>query len=328
MTNQPTKDLGASIRQRLLNQARESRRPFNELLQYYAMERFPYRLSKSPYVNNFVLKGALMFNVWRGPFSRPTMDIDLLGRLGNDMESIIAALRRVCIQEVEPDGLVFEPESLVGERIIEGAFYEGIRVRLRGSLGTATVVIQIDIGFGDTIVPFAVTADYPTILDLPVPLVQGYSKESAIAEKFQIMAKLRILNSRLKDFLDIWLLSHQFDFEGQTMAAAIKETFRNRGTEIPSDPVALMMAFGQDTAKQSQWRGFRRRNLLEDAPENLMEVVDSISAFLGPVTEAVALGKTFSEIRKYPGPWKEMEALNTLQFLKKTLSACEEFETQ
>lgn len=252
MTRQGSKDIAASVRQRLLNKARESGRPFNEILQYYAMERFLYRLSKSPYANNFVLKGALMFNVWRGPLSRPTMDIDLSGRLSNDMEGIIVALRQVCIQEVESDGLVFRPDSVVGERIIEGASYEGIRVRLRGSLGTALVVIQVDIAFGDVIVPFAVATDYPTILDLPIPLVQGYSKESTIAEKFQIMVRLGVLNSRLKDFFDIWLLSRQFDFEGQTLGSAIKETFRNRETEIPAQPVALMTAFAQDTAKQSQ----------------------------------------------------------------------------
>lgn len=311
MTSQNPKDLVASIRQRLLNKARGSGHPFNEILQYYAMERFLYRLSKSPYANSFVLKGALMFNVWRGPLSRPTMDIDLLGRLTNDMESIIAALKRVCTQEVEPDGLIFEPDSVVAERIIEGASYEGIRVRLRGSLGTARVVIQVDIAFGDIIVPFAMTTDYPTILDLPIPLVQGYSKESAIAEKFQIMVKLGILNSRLKDFFDIWLLSRQFDFEGKTLALAIKETFRNRETEIPTEPVTLMTAFAQDADKQSQWRGFRRRNLLEDSPENLTDVVDFISTFLGPVTEAIVLGKTFSGIWKHPGPWREMEKSET-----------------
>jgi hypothetical protein len=307
MTRQSTKDIDASVRQRLLNKARQSGRPFNEILQYYAMERFLYRLSKSPYANNFVLKGALMFNVWRGPLSRPTMDIDLLGRLTNDMESVIAALRRVCTQDVEQDGLIFEPDSVVGERIIEGASYEGIRVRLRGSLGTARVMIQVDIAFGDIIVPFAMTTDYPTILDLPVPSVQGYSKESAIAEKLQIIVRLGILNSRLKDFYDIWLLSGQFDFDGQTLASAIQQTFRARETEIPAQPDALMAAFAQDADKQSQWRGFRRRNLLEDAPESLLDVADCISTFLAPVVETIVLGKTFNEVWKHPGPWGEME---------------------
>ena len=311
MTNQRTKELTASVRRRLLNKARQSGRPFNEILQYYAMERFLYRLSKSKYANNFVLKGALMFNVWRGPLSRPTMDIDLLGRLANDMESINAALRSVCTQEVEPDGLIFESDSVAGEGIIEGASYEGIRVRLRGSLGTARVVIQIDIAFGDIIVPFATTTDYPTILDLPIPLVQGYTKESAIAEKLQIMVRLGILNSRLKDFFDIWLLSRQFDFKGQTLASAVKETFRNRETEIPTHPDALMAAFAQDADKQSQWLGFRRRNLLEDSPENLLDVVDCISTFLAPVMEAIVLGKTFGGVWKHPGPWRETEKSET-----------------
>jgi len=308
MTRQGARDLAASIRQRLLNKARQLGRPFNEILQYYAMERFLYRLSKSPHANSFVLKGALMFNVWRGPLSRPTMDIDLLGRLSNDMENIIATLRTVCSQEVESDGLVFDPDSVAGERIIEGASYEGIRVRLRGSLATALVTIQVDIAFGDVIVPIAATADYPTILDLPLPLLQGYSRESIIAEKFQIMIKLGTLNSRLKDFFDIWLLAHQFDFEGQTLSSAIKETFRNRVTDIPAQPVELLTAFAEDAAKQSQWRGFRRRSLLQDSPDNLTDVVNFISTFLCPVTEAIVLVKTFNGIWKHPGPWKQIEA--------------------
>jgi len=311
MTRKSSKDMAASVLQRLLNKARKSGRPFNEILQYYAMERFLYRLSKSQHANTFVLKGALMFNVWRGPLSRPTMDIDLLGRVTDDMESIIAALSSVCAQEVEPDGLFFEPDSVTGERIIEGANYEGIRIRLRGNLGTARVVIQVDIAFGDIIVPYAMTADYPTILDLPVPSMQGYSKESAIAEKLQIMVRLDILNSRLKDFYDIWLLSRQFDFEGQMLASAIKETFRARQTEIPTQPDALMAAFAQDANKQSQWRGFRRRNLLKDSPENLLEVVGCISTFLVPVMEALILGKPFSGAWKHPGPWVDIEKSET-----------------
>ena len=311
MTRQSTKDMAASVRQRLLNKAREAGRPFNEILQYYVMERFLCRLSKSPYADNFVLKGALMFNVWRGPLSRPTMDIDLLGRLSNDMESIITALRSVCTQEVEQDDLVFDPSSVSGERIIEGASYEGIRVRLRGTLGTARVMIQVDIAFGDIIVPFSVATDYPTILDLPIPLVQGYSRESAIAEKFQIMVKLGILNSRLKDFYDIWLLSRQFDFEGPTLASAIKETFRARETEMTAQMDALIAAFVQDADKQSQWRGFRRRNLLDDSPQSLLDVMDCIFTFLALVMEAIVLGKTFSGVWKHPGPWTEIETRQT-----------------
>jgi len=188
------------MRQRLLNKARETGRPFNELLQYFAMERFLYRLSKSAHADKFVLKGALMFVAWQAPVTRPTMDIDLLGITENSVVAIVAIAREICSWEVEADGLVFESDSVGGERIVEDADYGGVRIRFRGTLGTARVTMQLDIGFGDVVVPKPEMADYPTILNLPIPRLRGYSRESAVAEKFEAMVKLGALNSRVKDF--------------------------------------------------------------------------------------------------------------------------------
>ncbi|MEA2079138.1 MAG: nucleotidyl transferase AbiEii/AbiGii toxin family protein, partial [Pseudomonadota bacterium] len=210
------------MRQHLLNKARESGRPFNELLQYFAMERFLYRLSKSVHADKFVLKGALMFTAWQAPVTRPTMDIDLLGITDNSVDAIIDIARDICLQQVEPDGSVFEPDSIGGERIVEDADYGGVRVRFRGTLGTARVIVQLNIGFGDVVVPKPEMADYPTILNLPMPRLKGYSRESVVAEKFEAMVKLGVLNSRVKDFFDIWLLSRQFDFDGETLALTIE----------------------------------------------------------------------------------------------------------
>ena len=307
MTKAIPKDLASSIRQRLLNKARESGRPFNELLQYFAMERFLYRLSKSRHSENFILKGALLFNMWKGPLLRPTMDIDLLGHLDNKVEEILTAMREVCIQEVQSDGFAFDPDSLQGERIIENAYYEGVRVRLRGSLGTARVVIQVDVAFGDAIVPAPVPGSYPAMFDLPTASIKGYSRESVIAEKFEIMVKLGLLNSRLKDFFDIWLLANRFDFDGETLGKAIKETFRNRRTAVVPDVGELASAFAQDETKKSQWLGFIRRNHLETIPVNLTDVMALISVFLGPIAESLAAGEPFHRTWKHPGPWKMNE---------------------
>jgi predicted nucleotidyltransferase component of viral defense system len=190
MTRRLLKDVAASVRQRLLNKARESGRPFNEVLQYYAMERFLFRLSKSRHSRRFVLKGALMINVWKGPLSRPTMDIDLLGRGSNAVEDLITTFKEICLISVEPDGLAFDPDSIEGERIVEDADYEGVRIRFRANLGNSRISMQIDVAFGDVIVPSASAANYPSVLDsLPLAL-HGYSRESAIAEKFQVMVKL------------------------------------------------------------------------------------------------------------------------------------------
>ena len=139
MTRSQSKNIAASIRQRLLDKARETGRPFSELLQYFAMERFLYRLSESLYAKNFVLKGALMLTVWKAPLTRPTMDIDLLGRIDNSIETIVEVTREICQQEVEPDGIVFDVTSIEAENITEDADYEGVRVRFRGSLDTARI---------------------------------------------------------------------------------------------------------------------------------------------------------------------------------------------
>ena len=212
------RNVPASVRQRLLNRARSDRRPFNELLQYFAMERFLYRLSQSAHADRFVLKGALMLQVWRSPDIRPTMDIDLLGRTSNAEDDLMAQLRDILAVDVEPDGLAFDADSIRTERITEGANYEGIRIRFPGTLATARIHMQIDAGFGDVVYPAPEAADLPTMLDFPAPRLLCYSRESVIAEKLEATVKLGMLNSRMKDFYDIWLLSRQFDFNGPDLA--------------------------------------------------------------------------------------------------------------
>lgn len=252
MTRRQSKNIASSVRQRLLNKARETGRPFSELLQYFAMERFLYRLSKSSYADNFILKGPLMLTVWEAPLTRPTMDIDFLGRIKNSIETLVKVTREICQQEVEPDGIVFDVTNIDAERIAEDADYEGIRIRFRGSLDTARFIIQLDIGFGDIVIPSPEPTNYPTLLDLPAPRLRGYSRESTIAEKFEAMVKLGILNSHMKDFYDIWLMLRQFDFEGPILAEAISKTFSIRGTSIQADPIALTSTFAEDTEKAAQ----------------------------------------------------------------------------
>lgn len=298
------KNISVSVRQRLLNIARTTGRPFSELLQYYAMERFLYRLSHSPYVDKFVLKGALMLTVWNAPANRPTMDIDLLGRLDNSIDTIVGITKAICTQNVEPDGVVFDVHNVRGERITEDADYEGVRVKFNGLLDTAQIRMQLDIGFGDEIIPRAQTIDYPTILDLPAPQILGYSMESSIAEKFEAMIKLGILNSRMKDFYDIWLLSRQFDFDGSALQNAFSKTFKKRGTNVPSAPTVFSPEFSAEPTKHTQWRAFVRKNRLANTPEDFRHIVNDIAAFLGPIASHLADNKTFLSLWKAPGPWE------------------------
>ncbi|HNW81402.1 MAG TPA: nucleotidyl transferase AbiEii/AbiGii toxin family protein [bacterium] len=274
------KNISESVRQRLLNRAKQENRSFNELLQYYAMERFLYRFSVSEYVDNFILKGALMLRVWNSPEIRPTMDIDMLGRIDNEVSNIERIIREIIDVEVDDDGLIFDAGSIKTEQITEDAQYKGLRVNFNGLLGNAKVYIQIDIGFGDIVYPHPETGFLPTVLDNPSPELMCYSRESAIAEKFHAMVKIGMLNSRMKDFYDIWLLSRHYKFETEELAKAIAATFLNKETAIDDN----ITAFGKDFTdlKQTMWQAFRKRLKLKNVPENFTEIVSEIEKFLMP----------------------------------------------
>ena len=304
MTKRTPTNLPASVHQLLLNKARQTHRPFNELLQYYAMERFLYRLSKSPYAARFILKGALMFTAWKLESYRPTMDIDLLGKTANQVESVMAIAKKICAQAVAPDGLVFNPAMVKGARITENANYEGVRIRFLANLGAARVTLQLDVGFGDVIVPAPQPIEYPTLLEFAAPRLHGYSKESMVAEKFESLVTLGVLNSRMKDYFDIWSLSRQFEFDGQTLGNAIAKTFSQRGTKIVPEPIGLTAKFAEDPTKKSQWRGFIRKSRLDVSPD-LGEVLLAIASFLGPLATALSAGRSFQGKWTAPGLWME-----------------------
>ncbi|MFZ5571305.1 MAG: nucleotidyl transferase AbiEii/AbiGii toxin family protein [Thermodesulfobacteriota bacterium] len=304
MTSPNPRNIAASVHQRLLNKSQESARPFNELFQYYAIERFLYRFSRSSYAEKFILKGALMLMVWEVRSLRSTMDIDMLGKIKNSTDSIIAMVREVCLQKVEPDGIVFDPDSIRGQIITEEADYEGVRVHFRGLLGNARITLQLDIGFGDVVIPSPEMMAYPTILDLPAPKIRGYSKESMIAEKFEAMVRRGIINSRMKDFWDIRLLSQRFDFDGNTLATAIKKTFSTRHTTIPMNPIAFTEIFMKDEMKYAQWKAFCRKNRMDSDSDTFEEVVFGVSLFLKPMVECIVNNQLDPVRWKAPGPWQ------------------------
>ncbi len=299
-------NVAASIHQLLLNKAKKSSRPFNELLQHFAIERFIYRLSISPHADQFILKGALMFSAWCGPASRPTMDIDLLGKIDNRIDTITTVMKDVCLIDVEPDGISFNAETVEAARITEDAEYEGVRTRVHGNLGKARISIQVDIGFGDVVVPHAGMVLYPTILDFPAPELKGYTMESTIAEKFQAMVKLGVLNSRMKDFYDIWFLSRTFDFKSEVLIEAIVKTFDKRNTPVNLKTALFDPSFGMDREKNVQWRGFISKAKLTGtgAPESFGNIVAAVKVFLEPLAAAIIEQKWFNSVWTAPGPWR------------------------
>ena len=303
MTKNQVKNISASVRQRLLNKSRTDARPFQELAQYYAMERFLYRLAQSRHANRFVLKGALMLRIWQAPETRSTMDIDLLGKTDNDASALISNIADILSVDVDPDGLSFFPENITAEHITEDAEYQGVRIWFPAKFDTMRLNIQIDIGFGDIIYPEPEKSEMPTILEFPAPQLLCYSRESSIAEKFEAMLKRRELNSRMKDFYDIWLLSRYFDFDGRILSEAIRLTLEQRGTELPDDINIVAFSHEFIIEKQVQWNAFRKKLKHDHVPVEFENIVMQVKAFINPIASALASRKPPPSKWNAPGPW-------------------------
>ena len=303
MTKPEIKNLPASVRQRLANIADARGEPFQRVLVEYGLERLLYRLSKSKHRDRFVLKGALLFSVWSDAPHRPTMDVDLMSTASADVAELVAVFNAICAMPVADDGLTFLPGSVRGEEIRETHAYAGVRVRLLARLGNAHIDLQADVGFADAITPGPVELDYPTLLGLPPPHLRAYPRETVIAEKLEATVSLGMQNSRMKDFYDLWALARQFEFDGDTLANAIRNTFDRRKTALATaPPVALLEKFAADEAKQKQWSSFLAKAGLE-AP-GLPEVRSAIEAFLSAPALAAAQGQGFHAKWMPPGPWR------------------------
>lgn len=297
-------NMAASVRQRLLDLARERSENFEYLLTRYGLERFLYRLARSPYRDRFILKGAMLFLLWGMDEHRPTRDADFLGFSENGENDLASIFREVCRLEVEEDGLRFDADSVQAQVIREAMEYGGIRVTLRAVLDRARISIQLDVGFGDVVTPQAEEADYPTLLALPSPRLRTYPKETVIAEKFQAMVHLGMANSRMKDFYDIWVLAQTFPFDGTVLKTAIERTFDRRRTAVPAAaPLALTAEFFADPDKEAQWRGFLRRNGLPERETSFNNVVGSIGSFVLPLCAAIRAGQVFNLHWSAGGPW-------------------------
>jgi len=298
-------NIRASIRARLENKAREIDRPFAEVLQHYGMERFLYRFGRSKYTDKFVLKGALLFTVWQIPQRRTTLDIDFLARYDNQVTSIETVMKDVCGVAVEPDGLIFDAKTVQGRKIKEDADYEGVRIKFIGLLERSRISMQIDVGFGDVIHPGIKVIDYPVILDLPKPHLNGYPAESVVSEKFEAMVKLGAVNSRMKDFYDVWLIIHQFNFDGLSLAGALKKTFDHRKTDIPGGkPLLVQEIYNEESDRQALWKIFLTKGNIKHVPEKLSTIVKEIEGFLFEPISALHKGIKFNKEWKPSGPWK------------------------
>ncbi len=297
-----TRNLPASVRARLLDRAHALGEDYQRVLNRFAMERFLYRVGISDLRDRLVLKGANLFLAWQGSMHRATKDLDLLGSGPPEVDAVCELVMQVCRQQ-GADELVFLPDSVRGQRIREDGLYEGVRVHILADLGGAEIPLQVDVGFGDAVVPPPEETDFPTLLPMPAPHVRAYSRYVVVAEKVEAMVALGIRNSRMKDFYDIAWLAEGFRFDGPTLGQALKATFERRQTPLPSDqPFALTPDFLEDAGKRAQWLAFVRKGRLLKDLGDLDEVGKRLRTFLTPPL-GVARGERFVSTWAPGGPW-------------------------
>ncbi len=273
----------ASVRARLANLVATRGGDLQTLLDEYANERLLCRLSRSPHADRFVLKGATLFTIWTGKLHRATKDIDLMGYGDDSAEHLELVFREVAALDIPEDGILFDPASVHSEPIRKETNYGGTRILLRGKLANVKLSMQVDVGFGDSVLPPPEWTMVPCLLPgLPRTTMHAYPREVAIAEKCAAIVSLGIANTRLKDFYDVWYLATTFDFDGDRLASAVQATFARRGTPLPTQPpVALTTEFAADPGKAAQWQSFVRKARVPGAV-TLDEVLVVNAAFLGP----------------------------------------------
>jgi len=295
----------ASILARLRNQATEEGVSFNQVLQFYAIERFLWRLSQSSHAESVVLKGALLLKTIGIPRARPTMDIDFLRKGRSDSASLIALVRDCANIENGEDGISFDSKTISAQAITKDAEYQGTRVRVAARLGTVRLSVQIDFGVGDAVVPRPKLIEYPVLLNQAGLTILAYPIEAVVAEKFQAMIELEAANSRMKDFYDVYTCSRHCDFEGGTLVRSLTATFKRRSTELPIElPVAFTSAFFDDEAHLKQWRAFAQRIGEPELSDRFGPIVGDVASFLMPVAIAASREKPFAQRWEAGGPWQ------------------------
>lgn len=272
------KNVAASVRARLLTRAKEQDMDYNLILTKYALERLLYRLSVSQWAETFLLKGALLFDLWFDQPHRPTRDMDLLGFGSSDMANLVTVFCTVCALPHD-DGIVFDPATVRAAEIRKEASYAGVRITLMGILDGARCAVQIDVGYGDAVTPEPESVSYPVLLPgMLAPQIRAYPRYTVVAEKYHAMVSLGMVNTRLKDYFDVWFLTQRAPLDPAVLLQAIAATFARRGTPLPQSlPMGLSDMFAKDPSKQKQWAAFLHKNKLQAPP------LDTLVSELGAV---------------------------------------------
>jgi hypothetical protein len=279
------KNIAASIRTKLMQVAKQENKTFQNILMRYFQERFLYRLSQSSVSGNFCLKGGALFYAWEGLSARPTKDIDLLGQnTSNSHENLLQIFKTISTYEFATDGVLFDEKSLFTSEIVKEGNYQGVRVTLLAYLENIKEKIQVDIGFGDAVVPNPEFMTFPTLLDLDAPIILAYSPESVVAEKFHAMLDLGELNSRMKDFHDVHFLLQSKRLRPELLEDAILTTLRRRNFDINTSISLFLPDFGSNLKRQAMYLAFLKKANLPTV-DTFEEVWAVIVSELKPIFE-------------------------------------------
>lgn len=252
-------DIAASTLARLKNKSKETGRSYQLCLQLFCQEEFLRRLENSKYSNNFILKGGLFIYTLTSFESRSTIDIDfLIKKLPNTPDEIMMILKEIIQSNSENDYVKFNINKV--ERINITKKYSGIGANLIAQIKNTKTTVNIDLGVGDIIVPKQEKRSIITQLEgFRAPLINTYSLESTIAEKLDAILSLMEFGSRMKDYYDIYYLANQFNFNGEMLQKAIRETFMNRDRTYSIDLFNQVMTFGSDDGMQKKWLMYIRK---------------------------------------------------------------------
>lgn len=281
-----------SVKDKLRNQAKVSRKLFQEVLTMYGLERTIYRISISEYNDYFTLKGGVfLYAIFDGNFSRVTRDVDFLARnMQNNAEDMKKVFENIFSIKYD-DALYYDLNSLEVKNITEFKDYHGVKVSINAYLDKTIIPISIDIGFGDVVYPERTIMDFPVLLDMEIPKIYAYSISSIISEKFEAIVSLGDANSRYKDFYDIYILVSQFDLDGEELKEAIKETFEQRETRL-DNIFAFTDDFLASSIHQNRWKAFLKKKKVLVSIE-LTDVVNLLQTLMSPVINSLTHNMSF-----------------------------------
>ncbi|MGH8621452.1 MAG: nucleotidyl transferase AbiEii/AbiGii toxin family protein [Burkholderiales bacterium] len=305
-----TKNLAASILQRLLNHAQRAGEEFQVTLNNFLLERFLYRLGRSPAKTRFVLKGAHLFRVWADIPYRATLDLDLLRRGASNQQAIATDIRAICSVSAPEDAIEFDTSDLTVEEIRAEDEYSGVRVRCTGLLGNTRTRLQIDIGTADATWPDPEMTSYPTLLALPAPTVLAYHPATVVAEKLEALVVLGLTNSRIKDYFDLQHMAANFQFDGETLVRAINATFERRKTLFPEAvPEGLTDAYWEYQGREAHLRAFARRARVSADVPKARALLPLLRQFLLSPIAAARARQSFGMDWKPGGPWRKKQKI-------------------